>query len=97
MLASYFLYSNASPCLFDIKEGGTLVLERGVAIEIKCASESDLNRISLIKAITDLDATDANGMSVYPGLNIIKDTEALSYKIIVTGTTILKGNDANNK
>lgn len=88
------LNSNARPTIFDIKYGGTLILERGVTIEIKCADASDISKITTIVGITDLDSTDANGLSVYPGLNIIN--EGNSIKIIVTGTTTLVGNDSNN-
>ncbi len=89
------LNKNASATLFDIQNGGTLILERGVVIEIRCDSASDFSKITLIKGISNLNDKDANGLSIYPGLNIIEDTATNSLKIIVTGTTTLVGNTTN--
>ena len=78
------LNSNGSAQIFVIQQGGQLVLEKGVVIEINFSS-SYKDKITLITGITNLDTVN------YPGLYIVKtDT---SYRIEVYETTTLTGND----
>lgn len=83
------LNNNALPCLFDILSGGTLVLERGITIEIRCADAEDLEQISLIKGVDYSDSV------LYPGFNLLTGIEENGYhitRIVVTGTTTMKAN-----
>ena len=80
------LNGNARPCIFNVVAGGTLVLERGVTIEIRCAKESDIARVSLIDGINYEDS------NLYPGFNVLKAAQENGYwvtRIVVTGTTTM--------
>ena len=85
------LNKNADAQIFVIQQGGQLVLEKGVVIEINFDA-ADESKITLITGITDLDTVH------YPGLHITT-TEAVngrkSYIIEVYNTTTLTGNDSS--
>ena len=77
------LNTNGTAQIFVIQEGGELVLEKGVVIEINFSSTYK-DDITLIYGISNLDTVN------YPGLHITKtDT---SYTIEVYATTTLTGN-----
>jgi hypothetical protein len=77
------LNKNATPCMFDLEVGGTLILERGITIEIHCANADDVAKVTVIKGVSNLTT------EKYPGLNII--TEGNVIRIVVTGNTTLVG------
>jgi ribosomal protein S8E len=69
--------------MFDLEVGGTLILERGITIEIHCANANDVAKVTVIKGVSNLTT------EKYPGLNII--TEGNVIRIVVTGNTTLVG------
>ncbi len=77
------LNSNASPCIFDLEEGATLVLERGVVIEFRYPADNG-NTIQLFRGVSDYTDT-----AKYPGLQI-EQSQGL-YRITVTARTVLVG------
>ena len=88
------LNGNATPCVFKLDAGGTLVLERGVTVELKFAKSlkyfqgrtPTIN--SLIQAPQTINADD------YEGLYFQYDLSGTDYdviRLVVTGTTTIVG------
>ena len=81
------LNGNASPCIFHLDEGATLVLERGVVIELRYPANNS-NTFHPFSGVEDY-----NDTTKYPGLQI-EESEGL-YRITVTARTVLVGDSSD--
>ncbi len=81
------LNGNASPCIFHLDEGATLVLERGVVIELRYPTNNS-NTFHPFSGVSDYTDT-----SKYPGLQI--EQSAGLYRITVTARTVLVGDGSD--
>ena len=75
------LNGNATPCIFDLENGATLVLERGVVIEMHLPNGG--------KGVAIKGVSDYTDNTKYPGLDIVKDGNVI--RITVTERTVLVG------
>ena len=79
------LNQNARPCIFEIGKDSTVVLERGVVIEIRCPSQY-VDNVTAIKGVSNIETK-------YPGITVTKGTEnGYGYvRITVNSRTVLVG------
>lgn len=75
------LNGNATPCIFNLEKGATLVLERGVVIEMHLPNGG--------KGVAIKGVSDYTDNTKYPGLDIVKDGNVI--RITVTERTVLVG------
>jgi hypothetical protein len=79
------LNSNAKPCLFNLANGATLVLERGVVIEFNYPTNNN-NTITLLAGVSNFTGVNTEA---YPGLVIEQSAGVI--RVTVTARTVLVG------
>ncbi len=77
------LNSNAEPTIFELEEGATLVLERGVVIELRLPQNNE----NVVTAFKGVDVSNRSGLKIEEIDNIIR--------ITVTERTVLVGGSNN--